>query len=49
MITAGETFITAKSGETVTALEEPVLRSEGTYSVLVRKADGSVRYTSIKE
>jgi hypothetical protein len=49
MIKVGETFLTAKSGETVTAIEEPVLRAEGTYSVLVRKADGSVRYTSIKD
>ena len=48
MLTVGDSFFTAKSGELVTVLEEPVLRSAGTYSVLVAQADGSTRYTSIK-
>jgi hypothetical protein len=48
MISVGETFYTQKSGEFVTAIEEPTPRGNGNYSVLVRKSDGSVRYTTVK-
>jgi hypothetical protein len=48
VITVGETFYTQKSGEFVTAIEEPEHRGNGNYSVLVRKSDGSVRYTTVK-
>ena len=48
MITVGETFYTARSGEFVTAIEEPEHRGNGNYSVLVRKSDGSTRYTTVK-
>jgi len=47
MIKVGESFYTAKSGEFVTAIDEPEPRGNGNYSVLVRKADGSVRYTTV--
>lgn len=48
MITVGSEFRTAKSGELVTAIEPPVDRGNGLYSVLVRCADGSTRYTTVK-
>lgn len=48
MIQAGESFYTAKSGEFVTAVEAPVARGNGTFSVLVRTIDGSERYTTIR-
>jgi arginyl-tRNA synthetase len=48
MISVGETFYTQKSGELVTAIEEPKARSNGNYTVLVRKSDGSTRYTTVK-
>jgi len=46
MDTVGTQFITAKSHELVTILEEPVHRGDGLYSVLVQCADGSTRYTT---
>ena len=48
MITAGSEFYTAKSGEFVTAIEDPTPRGNGLYSVPVRCSDGSIRYTTIK-
>lgn len=48
MIQVGEQFYTAKSGEFVTAIEAPEPRGNGLYSVLVRKTDGSTRYTMIR-
>lgn len=48
MVTVGSQFITAKSQELVTVIEEPKDRGDGLYSVLVRCADGSTRYTTIK-
>jgi len=48
MIQVGEQFYTARSGEFVTAIETPEPRGNGNYSVLVRKSDGSVRYTMVK-
>lgn len=47
MINAGDTFVTRKSGETVTALEAPEPRGNGWASVLVKTADGRERYTTI--
>lgn len=46
-IKAGDTFVTRKSNETVTALENPEPRGNGWASVLVKTADGSERYTTI--
>jgi len=48
MITVGSQFLTAKSNELVTAIEEPIDRGNGLHSVLVRRADGSTRYTTVK-
>ena len=48
MVTVGSQFHTAKSQELVTVIEEPKDRGDGLYSVLVRCADGSTRYTTIK-
>lgn len=48
MLTIGTQFHTAKSNELVTVIEEPKDRGDGLYSVLVRCADGSTRYTTIK-
>lgn len=48
MIQAGESFYTAKSGEYVTAIDAPVARGNGVFSVLVRTIDGSERWTSIR-
>lgn len=48
MIKVGESFYTARNGEFVTAIEEPDHRGNGIYSVLVRKSDGSTRYTTVK-
>jgi hypothetical protein len=48
MITVGSQFLTAKSNELVTAIEEPQDRGNGLHSVLVRCANGSTRYTTVK-
>lgn len=48
MIKAGDTFTTARSLETVTALADPEPRGNGYASVLVKTADGRERYTTVK-
>jgi len=48
MINVGDTFVTAGSFEKVTALEVND-RGNGIASVRVLRADGSERWTSVKE
>ena len=47
MIKAGDTFVTSKSKETVTALSDPEPKGNGWSIVLVKTADGRERYTTI--
>ena len=47
MIKAGDTFVTRKSGETVTAIADPEPKCNGWAAVLVKTADGRERYTTI--
>lgn len=47
MIKAGETFVTRKSNETVTAMQDAEPRGNGWASVLVKGADGKERYTTV--
>lgn len=46
-IKAGDTFVTRKSGETVTALGDPEPKGKGWAAVLVQTADGRERWTMI--
>lgn len=46
-IQKGDTFVTRKSGETVTALADPEPKGNGWAAVLVKTADGRERYTMI--
>ena len=47
MIKAGDTFVTSKSKETVTALSDPEPKGNGWSIVLVKTLDGRERYTTI--
>lgn len=48
-ITAGDEFITTRSGEHVTAMENPVHRAAGVWSVAVMDEWGVSRWTSIND